>query len=80
MPHLVQSLVDVHLPLVFNRLDKAFRVRRVTDALEELYAFLALKLLELPVLFEELLLIGAKLDAFQIQNGGLGLLHNGGTN
>jgi hypothetical protein len=27
-----------------------------------------------------LLLVSAKLDAFQIQNGGLGLLHSGGTN
>jgi len=59
IPHLVQAPVDVHLPLVFNRLDKAFSVRRVADTLEELNAFLALKLLELPVLFYELLLVGA---------------------
>ena len=80
MPHFVQALVDVHVPLVLNRLDKAFRVRRVADTLEELNAFLALKLLELPVLFNELLLVAAEFDAFQIQNGGLGFLHGSSAN
>lgn len=80
MPHFVQSLFDVHVPLVFHRLGKAFCVRWVTNALEKLNAFLTLKFLELPVLFDELLLVGAELDAFQIQNGGLGFLHGGSAN
>ena len=80
MPHFVQALVDAHVPLVFHRLDKPFCVRWVTNALKKLNAFLTLKLLELPVLFNELLLVAAEFDAFQIQNGGLGFLHGSSAN
>jgi hypothetical protein len=40
--HLVQTLINVHLPFVVHDLHKSVRVRRVTDALEELDSFLSL--------------------------------------
>ena len=42
LTHFVQTLINVHLSFVIHDLHESVRVRRVTDALEELDSFLSL--------------------------------------
>ena len=64
--HFVLLCLDHALSARFNTLDEGLRVGRITDALEELDTLLALKFLQLAVLFDEILLVHRQFDTLEL--------------
>ena len=57
LSHLISLCLDQVVSLACDSIDELLRVRRITNALEELDSLLTFKLLKLAVLLDEFLLI-----------------------
>ena len=70
LTHIVHLVLNQLVTLVVDTFDEHVCVRWITNTLEELDAFLALKLFKLAVLLDEVLLINRELHALQVVQDG----------
>lgn len=67
LSHFIETLIDIHLSLLFNTINKHVSMWRITYTLEEFNPFLSLKLFKFSVLLEKILFIRRHFYVFQIQ-------------